>query len=572
MSISFPNRLVFILVVAVLLPTLLINLATFSFIKKEMQADATSWLQDMTLNTGKTMDNYVRLLSGITKNPAYDFTLNNILEKHLNNREGLLGYSYEDTAQINGWLSMMLATDRSNIASVEIFDRNGNRFHLGSQIADPDTSWIQRTKALAGAAYLFPPIEEEDGRALFAISRLLYNPQTFHEIGMVRMYYRLDFTLDAGRKLLNQNGNLYLVNDRKQVLFDLQHRCLGRSLTQCAGSDHFQSRFVSDVTNWTLVTAIPKSQLFLKVESIQRLILLVNLFFFLVALITVVGVSYRISLPLKRLSRLMLNAPKHQFNIEIPDTRRTDEIGVITASFKHMIGRIHELIREVLSIERRRKRSEIASLQAQINPHFLYNTLSAIVMQAEIDGNYNISTMASKLGKLLRYSIGKEEERVTVREECAYIQLYIEVMKYRYPKLILDLEAEEAVLDWPMMKLLFQPIVENAIIHGIVPSGQEGAIRIEIAGDQESGTESLLIRIRDSGAGMSEDQLRDLKLALQEEDVLFKEHLGVRNVYGRIQLAYSNGRYSFDIDSALGQGTTYTIRLPRMDHEAADHR
>lgn len=573
MSISFPNRLIIIFMLAFLMPTLVINLVTFTYIKKEMQADASSWLSGITQNTGETMDSYIRLLNGLTKNPAYDYTLNNILENHLDNREGILGYSFEDTAQINGWLSMMLETDRRNIVSVELFDRNGNQFKLGQPIPYDDREWIERTEAAKGAVHLLPPMIGEDGRPLFAVSRLLYNPQTFHEVSIVRLFYRLDFALETGKELLSRDGNLFLVNEEGRVIFDVLQQCLNKPWSECADARKFQSQFQSDITNWTLITAMPHEQLFRKINQIQRVFLLINLFFFVIAIAIVIMVSYRISSPLKRLSRMMLTAPKYQFHIDIPATARTDEIGIITTSFRNMIGHIHALIDEILSIEERRKKSDIASLQAQINPHFLYNTLSAIVMQAEIDGNYNISTMAAKLGKLLRYSIGREKEWVNVRKECEYIQLYIEVMKYRYPGVRLEMQIEDQVKEWRMIKLLLQPIVENSIIHGIVPGGQEGTVRIEMKGVMEMEGNVLLIRIRDDGIGMEPEQLKGLKAAIiGREGQQDKDSMGIRNVYERILLTYTKGGISFDIESQAGNGTTFHIKLPKMDDESIDRR
>jgi len=570
MSISFPNRLIIIFLLTCLAPTLVINLITFNYIKKEMQADASSWLSGITQNTGETMDSYIQILNGITKNPVYDYTLNNILEDHLDNREGILGYSFEETAQINGWLSMLLATDRNSIVSVEMYDRNGNRFQLGESIKYNDTDWMSKTEAAKGATYLLPPMIGEDGRPLFAVSRLLYNPQTFHEISMVRLFYRLDFALETGKELLSRDGNLFLMNEQEQVIFDVLQQCTNKPWSECANADYFQSEFKSDTTNWTLITAMPQKQLFHKISQIQRFFLLINLLFFLMAFIIVIMASYRISSPLKRLSRMMLTAPKYQFHIDVPATTRTDEIGIITTSFKNMIGHIHDLIKEIVSIEEGRKKSEIASLQAQINPHFLYNTLSAIVMQAEIDENYNISTMAAKLGKLFRYSIDREKEWVNVEKECEYIKLYIDVMKYRYPRLTLELQIEEQVKEWRIIKLLLQPIVENSILHGIVPNGQEGIIRIEIKGTVEMGGDMLFIRIHDNGIGMNPEHLKKLKAMMIGIEGQDKESMGIRNVYERILLTYTKGGISFDIESEVGHGTAFNIKLPRMDHEGSD--
>jgi len=570
MSFSFPNRLIIIFILTYLLPTLVINLVTFSYIKKEMQADASSWLSGITQNTGEAMDTYIQLLNGITKNPVYDYTLNNILENHLDNREGILGYTYEEAAQIHGWLSMMLATDRKNIVSVEMFDRNGNQFRLGETVPYSDSDWMEKTEAAKGAAYLLPPTIGEDGRPLFAVSRLLYNPQTFHEISIVRLFYRLDFALETGNELLSRDGNLFLVNEQDQVIFEVLQQCLHQPWSECADAQKLQSHFKSDITNWTLIMAMPQEQLFLKIKQIQRTFLYIHLLFFVIAIMIVIMVSYRISSPLKRLSRIMHNAPKYQFHIDIPETARTDEIGIITTSFRNMIGHIHTLIDEILSIEERRKKSEIASLQAQINPHFLYNTLSAIVMQAEIDGNYNISTMASKLGKLLRYSIGREKEWVNVQKECEYLRLYIEVMKYRYPGLKLDMQIEDQVMEWRIIKLLLQPIVENSIIHGIVPGGQEGSIRIVMKSVMEMGGNMLFIQIHDNGIGMDPEQLKSLRASTIGSEGQEKDSMGIRNVYERILLTYTKGGISFDIESQANHGTTFTIKLPKVDDESID--
>ncbi len=572
MSISFPNRLIIIVLLTCLAPTLIINLITFSYIKKEMQADASSWLSGITQNTGETMDSYIQILNGITKNPVYDYTLNNIMEDHLDNREGVLGYSFEETAQINGWLSMLLATDRKSIVSVEMYDRNGNQFQLGESIKYNDSDWMRKTEAAKGGTYLLPPMIGEDGRPLFAVSRLLYNPQTFHEISVVRLFYRLDFALETGKELLSRDGNLFLVNEQEQVIFDVLQQCTNKPWSECSNADYFQSQFKSDTTNWTLITAMPQKQLFHRISQIQQFFLLINLLFFLLAIIIVIMASYRISSPLKRLSRMMLTAPKYQFHIDVPVTTRTDEIGIITTSFKNMIGHIHDLIKEIVSIEEGRKKSEIASLQAQINPHFLYNTLSAIVMQAEIDENYNISTMAAKLGKLFRYSIDREKEWVNVEKECEYIKLYVEVMKYRYPKLTLELQIEDQVREWRIIKLLLQPIVENSILHGIVPNGQEGVIRIAIKGIVEMGGDMLFIQIRDNGIGMDPECLKKLKAAMIGTEGQDKVGMGIRNVYERILLTYTKGGISFDIESEVGHGTAFNIKLPRMDHEGSDRR
>ena len=565
MYVSFPNRLILVIVVTILIPTVLINYVTFTFIKQEMQTEAASWLQGMTVNTGKTMDSYTKLLEGITINPAFDYTLMGILETHQNNKNGLFGYSYDDTAQINGMLSMIWASDRKSLVTVDLFDSNGNRFRIGEEIKDIDTKWVELTRQSQGGSIITPPLKLQNGRTLFSMSRLLYNPQTFKEVGMIRMYFLLDFLKLSSDEMLQKEGFLLLVDDSGHVLLDNRQSCDNKLLMDCIGPNHVKSSYKSEVTGWTLVGAMPVSQLFYKVNRIQQTILLVNVFFFVVALLAIAGLSYRISRPLKKLSRMMQTAPKVQFHIQVSETNRKDEIGMITSSFRRMLIRIQELIAEVTDTEQRRKRSEVLALQAQINPHFLNNTLSVIAMQAEIDGNYNISGMASQLGKLLRYAIGQEKEWVDVKRESEHIELYMQIMRYRYPRIKLELEVDEQVMKWRMIKLLLQPIVENAILHGIVPNRQEGTVRIWITAKTR---ETLCIVIEDSGKGMDDVEITALRNALsgiEMQETTTREGIGIRNVYERIRLAYGDGPIRFDVESEMYQGTRFILELPRIE-------
>ncbi|WP_018759601.1 sensor histidine kinase [Paenibacillus terrigena] len=567
MFISFPNRLTLIITVTILIPTIFINLATFFFIKQEMQSDAASWLQGMTVTTGETMDSYTKLMDGITINPAYDYTLMNILETHRDNKIGLLGYTFDEIAQINGLLSMIWATNRKSLLTVELFDNNQNRFRLGEDILNSNMDWMNKARLAQGGSVLEPPVKIKDGQTVFSISRQLYKPHTFHAVGMIRVVFILDFLAATSHEVQQRDGNLLLVGENGSVLYDTRQKCNNKKLTDCIGKDQFNSSYKSDVSGWTLVGAMPVNQLFLKVNRIQKIILLVNTFFFVGALLVIVWLSFQMSRPLMQLSRKMQIASKNQFQIEVAETNRKDEIAIITTSFRNMIKHIQDLIAEVTVTEQRRKRSEISALQAQINPHFLYNTLSTIVMQAEIDGNYRISSMASQLGKLLRYAIGQEKEWVDVRRECEHIRLYVQVMRYRYPRVTLELLVDERVEDWSMIKLLMQPIVENAILHGIVPDGQEGMIRIRISAKEDLMKETLHIVIEDSGIGMNEDQLITLKKAisgLQSNETTTIKGMGVLNVYERIRLAYGDGPIRFDVESQVERGTRYIIELPRV--------
>lgn len=176
---SFQHRLMLVILLTVLLPSVLINFLTFSTIKTQMQKDAVTWLQGITENSGRTMDSYIQLVKGITKNPEYDSTLMSIFERHRSDRNGLYGYSFDEHVQINGWLSMLREMD-NNIYAVNFVDLNGNRFHLGKDYVEVNHDWIDKTRALNGGSIIWPPVKLQNGETVFSVTRTIINPNTFH--------------------------------------------------------------------------------------------------------------------------------------------------------------------------------------------------------------------------------------------------------------------------------------------------------------------------------------------------------------------------------------------------------
>lgn len=326
---------------------------------------------------------------------------------------------------------------------------------------------------------------------------------------------------------------------------------------------HFHVSYDSSLTGWKLIGTLPENVLFQKIDYLRKWILLANLVFIFLTMAIVYLLSYRLTRPLWNLSKVMQQASKTNFIIDTISFKRKDEIGMISNSFNQMVRRIHNLIETVTETERRRKRSEIEALQSQINPHFLYNTLSTITMQAELDENYKISDMSSLLGKLLRYSIGSNEEWVEVRQECDYIRTYIRIMQFRFPSIQFDLHVDESIENWLMIRLLIQPIVENAIIHGIVPKGKEGQVSIHVgekSAESGSGESRLFISVKDSGVGMDEQAVDATMKRLKEYEGQ-PGGIGLQNVYNRIALSYE-GDYQFVLQSKLGIGTWFYIEIP----------
>jgi two-component system sensor histidine kinase YesM len=265
--------------------------------------------------------------------------------------------------------------------------------------------------------------------------------------------------------------------------------------------------------------------------------------------------------------------PIRQINSEITrfsyDQSYTPASGTSLVEFNHVLTNFHkmririsELITDIEDKEKLRRQLEVEKLLVQINPHFLHNTLNTIQWLARIQGQTNIAELVSVLTRVLHYNLGKKNIIVTVREEVDAIKDYIELQNIRYDylfKVFLDVEAE--TLEIPIPRFIIQPLVENALYHGFEEG--EGEIRVSI---QLVYGNKLLLQVRDNGTGISEEKLADLFL---EEDRAKKIGLGIGLRYVKKMLdVYYGGKAKLQLNSKVGKGTTISIRLPvRIEEE-----
>lgn len=240
-----------------------------------------------------------------------------------------------------------------------------------------------------------------------------------------------------------------------------------------------------------------------------------------------------------------------------------DEIDEISRSFNEMADRIDVLVDDLLlsnnrkvQMENEKKKAEIIALQMQINPHFLSNTIETISNIVMDGGREQACGMLKSMNNLFRYGISKPEVSILVSEELQYARAYAEIMQVRYPLIRFSWDIDEEILDCMTVKLILQPIIENAIYHGIRLTGQEGCV--EISGKPEA--ETICFTVRDDGAGMDEKELASLRERLQ--DAKLGSLIGMFNVQARIRLHYG-ADYGIAVESRKGVGTTVRIRVPQ---------
>ena len=245
-----------------------------------------------------------------------------------------------------------------------------------------------------------------------------------------------------------------------------------------------------------------------------------------------------------------------------------DEISEMGVQINEMLDNIQVLMKDKIDREVLVKNTEIKALQNQINAHFIYNVLESIKMMAEIDEEYEISDAITALGELLRYNLKWVSSTVTIREEISYIRNYIRLMNLRYDfTIILSVNIDEDIYDQRIPKMSLQPIVENAILHGIAQLGEDATIYIKslTRGDE------FAITITDSGIGMDEEHriLLEKKINGEIDDPDSKHGIGLKNVNYRIKMQFGE-KYGLTVHSMEGCYTKITVHLPRYSEKKED--
>ena len=312
----------------------------------------------------------------------------------------------------------------------------------------------------------------------------------------------------------------------------------------------------SSLTGWTVVGSTDVSVLLQNSRRSQRFFLVITIVLVVLALLVSGILAGSITRPLQRLQESMARVQEGDFAAaELPAVSGT-EIGSLTESFTVMTDRIQELMEQNQREQEEKRKSELRALQSQINPHFLYNTLDSIIWMAEGKKHEEVVLMTSSLARLLRQSITNEDELVTVESELSYARSYLTIQQMRYKdKLSFLVEADSEVLPMRIIRLILQPLIENAIYHGIKYKESPGQILVRAYKEEDQ----LILLIRDDGVGMDEEVLKHI---FDRHKVNYQSNgVGVYNVQQRIRLYYGQ-EYGIRYESRPGEGTTARITLP----------
>lgn len=405
---------------------------------------------------------------------------------------------------------------------------------------------------------------------VFSLAKAVQDPETGEVLGVILLDIRHDIIQSSINGVtIGEKGFVFVMDQEDNIVYTPVNGIVYRvnpkwvkamepmSVQIQGGSYQIRSE-LSPYTGWRTVGVFSMDEVMSSVNTIVYILFTCVI----ISLVLVVIVSFKFSRtltnPIFKLKRLMKQAESGDLTVRF-NFQHNDEIGELGQSFNHMIARIDQLIQMVYVEQENKRTAEMKSLQEQIKPHFLYNTLDTISWMARDYDAEDIVRLVDALTNMFRIGLSHGKDIITVKEEITHVSNYLYIQKIRYKdKLNYVIHVDESLYAIEVPKLILQPLVENAIYHGV--KAKRGGGTITITGVPEG--ENLVFTVQDNGAGMPQEKVEELNRRMSERSVLDEQKsFGLFYIRERIQLCYGTG-YGVHVESALGEGTRVTITLP----------
>ena len=366
---------------------------------------------------------------------------------------------------------------------------------------------------------------------------------------------------------IGQHGYCYIADENGNIIYHPQQQLIYAGLkkenyTDYSDGTHTESNVIYSVkslkrSDWKIVGVCFADEMITnKVEALAKNLIIISIGVLFVTILAGGIFSKLFSKPANDLAKAMQKFENDTDKFVFEPIEGTAEITSLTESFEHMVLQIQELVEKVRQEEISLRKTELKALQAQINPHFLYNTLDAIAWMCEEERHKDAVEMVNALARLFRISISRGHELISIEKEIEHAKSYLKIQNFRYKnQFTYDFEVDDTCLSYLCNKITLQPIIENAIYHGIDRMVDEGRIEIRIFPDHEK----IVLEVEDNGVGMTEEQCQEIL----QKDSGDKAGIGIKNVNDRIKI-YFGEEYGITIRSELDEGTCVTITMPKI--------
>ncbi|MFD0693352.1 sensor histidine kinase [Paenibacillus sp. GCM10027628] len=451
------------------------------------------------------------------------------------------------------------------------------------------------TLELNGASYWFP-LKDENNVFLqnnpnekIGMSRIIRSVSDGSMIGFIFVGINLDtirdkylkhlYDQDHGILIIDVNGNpllkagkeFYQSADEAPSFAKIKSSTSpGSMVVKEHGEDLLITYSGINENGWQTIYAVPLALLTKELSSIKVFVLVLILVCLLLSIPFMMILTSLLTSPIQKLLKSMKRFQNGHFDERV-EIMYKDEIGELSRGYNSMVVNIESLVNDVYLLQLKEKEAELKALQSQINPHFLYNMLDTIFWEAEAAGQSQISEMIINLSRLFRLSLNRGKSFTSVKKEKEFIELYLALQKMRFKELLhYRIDISEEIESDVMLKLILQPFIENALIHGI--ERKRGGGNLTVTGSRSG--DLLQFTIEDDGPGMDESVVRNMLENHNESDVYTAQDTsgyGIQNVYARLKHYYKNG-FSLNYHSETGKGTRVEISIPAISETQEEQR
>ncbi|WP_025691047.1 cache domain-containing sensor histidine kinase [Paenibacillus zanthoxyli] len=586
----FTAKIILVLLLVIIIPTLFTSVSFYwlsdSILKKNARestiqiakqtAESLSFILDVGVDTSDFIAsdmNIQRAAMELGNSPSYEESWNfQYINKLLNNyvySNSFVKIVYLLKEEGRGWGSGTFSDQK--LKEIQLSDQNWVK---EAKRKDGELVWqgLQYDHLSGGGV---------NTDLVLPVARVLKDFNTMRNIGLVQINLDGQSVVGTIRQLqLGKTGKFFVVDSGGRIMIDSNLDMINKKVEnpdlyeRIVGDNAVEFEFHIDgvpyygvkqllSNGWMIVGTVPVAEISGPLERLQTWILLSSAAFSLVAIGIGLFIARWVTQPVKQLTQSMLSVQNGDLGVRA-DVRTSDEIGFLSKQFNKMIHKIDLLMRQVEDEQSEKYHAELRAVMHRINPHFLYNTLSTLRWLIDSKQNDRASEVLSALNRLLEANMGKSGSRITVEEELDIIRKYLIILELRYEKvfqLVLDVEPGTEKVIIPRM--LLQPLVENAIFHGIVPKNTDGRISIRI----RKYDKYLEFLVEDDGLGIGKDKLKvlnNLETAVENGEI----GIGLRHIYDTLRLYYAQN-WNCSLTSRPGQGTTVHILLNALSERSS---
>ena len=556
----------------ILLPLVLIlSIVFYSYSAEIVLKQSLEQTREIVEQFSISLDNYMGLMRNKMEILADSPTIQEELNTHQDKEDIKNDSFYSRNKRIRRIMLQIYSSVTMN--DVEIYGINETNHYLSLwskkyEIPDKDILF-ENANLSKGRSVLVNNINDAD---TIQMIKMVKDLQTYKPIGYIRfglkrnyiekMAKNINFGSDGGVVIFDENLNKISGIAHDSVLSKLlkEKPSIGNFSYSEGKNEYTAVHIHSDSTGWTTVGVIPLRYINKDLAGIQYLTVIIIVLTIIIGVTVSVIIAQSLILPLENTVNALEKFSRGDFAVRLKENR-CDEIGKLNRIFNKAIKEINELMQKVTQSEILNKEMEFKTLQSQMNPHFLYNTLDTINWLAFKEKQTEICNLVAAISSLIRASISNKKSIITIEQELDYVKNYIYIQHIRYKDRFDTIyDIDESLLKQAVPKLIIQPIVENAIIHGIENSKNKNLLYISVKRENEC----IVIIVKDTGIGMTDEKVSELlKEPLNAEGDEQKAHtnLGLYAVHKRIQLMYGD-LYGLTVQSQAGEGTTVTLHIP----------